>query len=607
MKKIFLALFLIFAASFGLSAQMRQVDEQLAAQYFMQGEYEKSAEIYERLFAQSNSVLYYDYLLRCYENLNDRKSAEKLIQKQQKANPDVLTYYVDLGLLYSRVGEDSKARKQYEKAQDKLVPSHAQVLALGQYFSEKGLPDQAITTFQKGRELMKNPLLFLTELTPLYAKKNLYDVLANEWMDYLLVAPKDIEKVQVQLQNVLSSNTDGTFAMILKTAIGKKLHKYPDNLTYADMLIWLAFQEKDFEFAFIQAKAIDKRSAADAGSQVFRVAMVSASNADYDIAAQAYDYLIKKGKENPYYMECRIGYLDVEFQKATSGFSVSHDEIKTLSQRYKETLVELGKKEETIPLMKNYAVLLAFYANDVQGAADILYEAIEIPTKNKSLIADCKLTLGDILLFAGDVWEASLLYSQVEKAFSNDPLGALAKFRNAKLSYYIGEFEWSKAQLNVLRASTTKLIANDAMELSLLISDNMDEDSTYSALEYYSRADLAFYRNHFDEALLLLDSISTFQYNKAILDEVLMKEAQIRMKQGLYAKADTLLNILITDYSSDILADDALFMLGELYEKNFKNLPKANEYYEKLILDYSASLYVTEARKRLKRNKELLN
>jgi len=208
-----------------------------------------------------------------------------------------------------------------------------------------------------------------------------------------------------------------------------------------------------------------------------------------------------------------------------------------------------------------------------------------------------KIELADILLLTGDVWEASLLYSQVEKAFKNDVVGFEAKYRNARLYYYIGEFSYARAQLDILKAATSKLIANDAMQLSLLISDNMDEDSTTTGLRLYSRADLLLFRNKPEEAFKTLDSINMLGLYHPLFDEVLFQKAEIRLRQGRYADADSLLVKLVNFYQQDLLADDALFKLGELNENIFKNYPRAMEFFERILTDYPGSIFVVDARR----------
>lgn len=286
------------------------------------------------------------------------------------------------------------------------------------------------------------------------------------------------------------------------------------------------------------------------------------------------------------------------FARINHNYSIDSKRFAQLRERYLATFDELGKNERTLPLMRHYATLVAYHGGEAQEAVSMLDDALELPRLKARTRDEIKLELGDLLLFAGQTWDASLLYMQVEKANKDDILGASAKFRNAKLSYYNHDFEWSKSQLNVLRASTSKLIANDAMELSLLISDNMEDDSTYGMLELFADADLMLYRNLLDSAWNIFDHITKLSLSHPLFDEVLMRKAQIRMKQARYTDADSLLQRLIEFYPDDITTDDALMLRAELNEERLGRNEVALECYEKLLLDYPSSLYTDRARKR---------
>ncbi|MDY0216186.1 MAG: tetratricopeptide repeat protein, partial [Bacteroidales bacterium] len=191
------------------------------------------------------------------------------------------------------------------------------------------------------------------------------------------------------------------------------------------------------------------------------------------------------------------------------------------------------------------------------------------------------------------------LYAQVDKDFPNDTLGHTAKFKSAKLSFYIGEFEWAKAQLDILRSATTRLIANDAMELYFTIDDNLDEeDVTNKALQMYASADLLIFKNQDEKALQTLDSIFTVGLYNSLFDEVLYKKAEIKVKQGLYNEADSLLNRMIAFYPSELYVDDAWFLRAEIQHFYLKNKTKAMEFYQELISNFPGSLLTHEARQR---------
>jgi hypothetical protein len=460
--------------------------------------------------------------------------------------------------------------------------------------------DNAANAYLKGRKLMNNPSYFSTELAIIYESRGRYSEMMDEYFTLLATDANYLAFVETRLQVVLLSDRDNKKTEIIKTSLLRKAQKNPENGLYATLIMWFSIQQKDFELAFNQAKSIDKRFK-DNGAKVFELAELCISNKAYDIATEAYQYNINKGELATYYLNSRIGLLNAKYLKITTSLIINKKELNELEKEYNNCIADLGKTASSILLLKNLAHIYAFYSLKTNEAIDLLNEAIAIPNADKNIVANCKLELADIQLFGGDVWEATLLYSQVEKAFKNDPIGFEAKFRNAKLSFYIGEFNWAKAQLDVLKAATSKLIANDAMELSLLISDNMDEDSSTVGLSYYAKAELLAYRNQYNQAMECLDSTRLLGLSHPIFDDVLFKKAEIRIKQGLYKDADSLLQKLVDFYPDGLLADDALFIQAALNENQLNNKIKAMSCLETLIFKYPSSLYTVEARKQFRR------
>jgi tetratricopeptide (TPR) repeat protein len=465
-------------------------------------------------------------------------------------------------------------------------------------FVSVGRLDYAAQTYLKAREKTRNRQLYFNELVGLYQQMGNYAAMTNEYFDLLDNYPSMMNSIQISMQRALQEAPDERLADGVRQALVSRVQEHPENKTYLEMMIWFALQQKDFRFALEQAEAIDARFPDLGGAQLLRVARIAQNNDDLAVAADAYHHLVAKGKDNPYYFDARVGELEVEFAQINHNYTVDSKSLATLQAKYLAAFGELGKNERTIPLMRNYAALMAYHGGDAQAAVDILDDALEIPRLKPQIKDEIKLELGDLLLFAGQTWDASLLYMQVEKANKDDVLGAMGKYRNARLSYYNHDFEWAKSQLDVLRASTSKLIANDAMELSLLISDNMEDDSTYSMLELFADADLLFYRNMLDSALSGFDAVSSHTMSHPLLDEVLMRKAQIKMKQGRYQEADSLLQRLVNFYPYDITADDALMLMAELNEERLDNRDKALQCYEKILIDYPTSLYADRARKR---------
>ncbi len=573
-------------------------DEQLAAQFFQKKEYDKAVILYEKLFKKDGNNINYTYYLYCLIELKDYKTAEKMVRSQIKEFPDRIKFQVDLGYVYTESGDISKANKQFDETIKLIKPDLYQVTEAANSFIIRGQVDYAVAAYRRGSEIIRDYPFYL-ELGDLYNQMGNYALMIDEYLNYLDYNFQNSSIVQTKLQSVLANDSEGTTAEMLRKSLLKRIQKYPDKVFYSEMLLWLSIQEKDFEQALSQAKSIDRRLGEE-GDRIYDLAGLCLSNQSYDVAIEAYNYILKKGKNNPIYVNARIGLLTSRYLKITDSYDYTTSDLLQLESDYISTLEEYGQNNYTIGVMRYLAHLQAFYLDKTEEAIAMLYKAIEITNANPVFIAESKIELADVLLFTGDVWEAKLLYGQVEKAFKNDPVGHMAKFKNAKLSFYIGEFQWAKAQLDVLKAATSKLIANDALQLSVLISDNMDMDSSYAALALYAHADLLLYRNKDELALLTLDSIFGLSGFQPIFDEVWLKKAEIMMKERNFEKASEYLEKIVNDFSYDITADNALFLLADLNENHFNNKEKAMQLYEQLLEDYPGSLFTVEARKRFR-------
>ena len=286
--------------------------------------------------------------------------------------------------------------------------------------------------------------------------------------------------------------------------------------------------------------------------------------------------------------------------KLVEGYDYSNEELLKLEQEYEQFLSKFGKSRMTASIVLELANLEAFYLNDLDKAIQLLDELINYPGIDHKLQAMAKLNLADFYLMKGERWESTLLYSQVDKAYQEDILGHEARFRNAKLSYYVGDFQWAQAQFDILKASTSKLIANDALDLSVFIMDNLGLDTSAAALNLYAQADLMVFQNRFDEAFAKLDTLNREYPAHALEDDMLYLKSKIYHKQRNYSKTAEMLQTIIDQHPEGIRADNAIFELAELYEKHLDDLEKAKMLYETLFIDYSGSTFAVEARKRFR-------
>lgn len=596
MKKTIYILFLLLIQQIAFAQPT--TDEQLALQFYQNREFDKALEYYEKLYNKKSPYEFYSPYLNCLLELKDFKKAEKIVKKQIKQNPENLTYNVDLGAVYNRMEEPSKAKEEWAKAV-KMIKQDDQVFSLANAFIAIKEFDYAIESYLKGRKISQTNYPFNFELADVYKIKGDKLKMINEYLDALDMADSYIQTVQNALQTSFGADADKEQNDLVKGELLKRIQKSPDKTIYSELLIWMQLQLKDYEGAFVQAKALDKRKKEE-GSRVMGLAGLFAQNQQYDLASRAYQYVINLGKDNYHYMNARMELLNVSYSKIVNSGVFNSNDLIELEKKYTTTINDLGKSAETAPLLKNFAHLQAFYLHKTNNAIALLEETIELANLSAIMQAECKLELGDILLMSGDIWEASLRYSQVEKAFKYDVIGQEAKYRVAKISYYTGDFKWAQAQLDVLKGATSKLISNDAMYLSLLISDAMAMDTNVAPLLIFSRADLLAFQNKDSIAIITLDSINTLFPNHDLADDIIYKKAQIELKHGKFDAVAKYYEAIINDYGDGILGDDALFKLAELNDLNFKNIEKAKELYKQLLEKYPGSLYVVEARKRFR-------
>jgi tetratricopeptide (TPR) repeat protein len=599
-KRIFLLLFTLFLMRADIAPAQGQNNQELAMQYSSTGEYDKAVVYFERWYNNDPFAAYQPYL-QCLVALKDYDKAEKMIKKQLRRVPNNLTLYVDMGMLYSAQEKEGEAKQQFEKAIKELTPDVQQVLSLGSAFVERRKLDYALTTYLEGRKMLEGVYPFNFELADVYAQMNNPQKMVEEYLGLLEFNESYLPNIQAILQNKMAFDLEGGLADVIRNSLLRKVQKGGQKTIYNELLYWLLLQEKDFDSALIQAKALDKRND-ETGGRLISLGKLCVTNQEYRVAEECFQYVIAKGRENPNYVSARMELIAARDQKITRTGTYTSQDLLNLDQDYQTTIAELGKTPVTASLVSDYAHLKAFYLDKTEEAIILLEETIAMPRVPPNFLAQCKLELGDILILTGNVWDASLLYSQVDKDFKNDALGREAKFRNARLSYFMGEFEWAAAQLNVLKAATSQLISNDAMSLGLLVMDNMglDSDSNTAPLLIYSKADLYAFCNRTDSALFLLDSLLVTWPGHSLTDETWFKQAGLKLKQGDYAAAQSLYMKVLETYPSDILADDALYRLADLTENKMNDKEQAKTLYEMLLTKYPGSLYVVDARKRFR-------
>ncbi len=597
MNRILITAFLIASVCFAYAQidEDASSDERLAAQYMREGDFESAVVLYEELFASNPGPVIYNNYLQCLLELQEFRKAERVVREQIRINPSSARFQVDLGYVQDKAGDARRVRRHFDGLIKDLPPNPNAVTDLANAFLFREYEDLALQTYLRGRSMLGASHPFNLPLAQLYSRMGENEKMMTEYVDLLLIDESYMENVQGLLQDHL--NNDPVFAKsdALRRILLQRSQQNPQISLFSEMLLWLSLQQKDFPMALRQARVLDRRMEQE-GKLVIEVARLAVSNNAYAVARQGYEFVLENGNLNPYFLEAKVGLLDVKYLQATTGYEIDNDLLKEVEREYLKTIDEMGVRAQTVVLVRNLAHLQAFYLNKTEEATLMLQAVIDVPNVPNRVKAECRIEMADILLLRGDLWDAHLLYAQVDKSFRDDPLAHEARFKNARLSFYMGEFKWAKAQLDVLKAATSRLIANDAMALSLLIQDNLAEDGSSVPLQMFARAEMHTFMNNFHKALATLDSVKEKFPSHQIMDNVMMASAHIFIKTGRYEQADELLAAITEQYPKGLLAADALFERAQLHQKVLQNNEKAMELYQQLITQYPGSLYTVSAR-----------
>ena len=578
----------------------RQVDEQLAYMFLNDKEYDKAADIYQQLYVNRGYYHYFSQYVECLILLDKLDEAEKELKSFIKTDNTTNKWKSNVALAYVflRKNEKDKSDKILKKLINELPEDKNLFNQIANGMRAKDFNEFAIMLYDRGSGVSSMNYKFFMEKAQTYQTMMNFEKATENYLLHLEESPDDYDVVKSRMSFMLRYNIDDSVIDDMRFVLLKKAQDNMDNEIFAELLVWFALQMKDYEIALDQEIALDRRFG-DREYDIIYLAKIARDNEQYDIAIKAYDYLVRKAQEGAYYEDAVVGLIEVQYQNVVSSKSGETAEFYSeFEKRIEKECLELNISDKTAPILIIRADILAFRLNEIEKAIEILENALNLNlTKlNKSRL---KMKLADIYLFKEEVWEATLLYSQVDKSMKEEPIGHEARFKNAQLRYYIGEFDWALAVLNILKSATSKLIANDAMTLSLMITDNLEYDTV--ALQRLAKADFYIYQKRYELANQMLDSVNVYNPNEVSMPCLLMRKAQMAFDNNDYEMADSLYKRVYQGYADSYIADEALLKDAILLEKFLDRKEEAMECYARLIDDYASSVYVAQARNAYRR------
>jgi tetratricopeptide (TPR) repeat protein len=590
-----------------LCISQNHAEIQLANEYVLKGEKKKAVELYRDLSkGDANVPLIHNNYITLLLDLSAYDEAQGYLKKILRRDPENIQYKLDVGLVYVRSGDLNKADRYFREIISEIKSNVQLSKMMSDYLASpaRSLTEYSVLVLIESRQFLGNPYLFCLDLAMLYRIQGQQDKMVREYLSYVTQSSANIQYVKNVMQALLTKPEE---LESLERLLYDKVQENPDMEVYSDLLIWVTMQQKNFYASFIQARAYDKRYKKE-GEKSMEVAKVALDNEDFENASKIYRYVIREFPGSPNHLLARLGLIRAREARVKKSFPVSVDSVKTLIVDYQRFIDKYPDNANSLDATRNEALLFANFLDQKDSAIQILNKLIRNPRASLYLKSKAKLDLGDIYLIKNEPWESTLLYSQVEKTQKENPVGYEAKLKNAKLSYYKGDFRLAQEHLDILKEATTREIANDAMELSMRIKENIAFDSVGEALKQYASVELLLYQNKQDQAIDKLEILKKGQgpaggsvfSNQGILDDVYWLEANIRMKRGEFQPALALLEKITAEYGDDILSDDAYFLQAEIHERQLKNKPKAMELYREFLNKFPGSVYAAEARKRFR-------
>lgn len=584
---------LLLISYFSLLTVSYSQEDFLAKQYFNDGDYDKAVVFYEKLVRKNpRRTDYSEGLVACYQQLERYSDAESFLLKKIEDTYAFPTFFIELGYNYTLQNQAEKSITYYDKALQKIDENPNFGYSVGYRFQKYALLDQAIQAYTRAMAL-KPDLNYDFQLARIYGEQGDIEKMYQSYLNLIAEGRTSRSNILRNIDDFISEDPSNTNNVLLRKVLLKNAQKNPDIL-WNELLSWLFIQQKQYNSAFSQEKAIYKRSEGSSMDRLNSLGQIALEDKDYQSATSIFEYIVENSNSPVAKLNAELHLIDIELVDANS------KRLDAVEKKFDKMIMEYGYESRTLQLQIAYANFLTFKKENATPAIAMLKESLRLPLSRMG-VAYVKLALGDILVFDQKFNQALIYFTQVQKSLKNDVLGQDARFKVAQTSFYKGDFDWALTQLKVLRGSTSQLIANDAMQLSLLISDNSLEDSTQTALKKYARADLLAYQNKNKAAIEALEDILQNHKGEKIEDEALLRQAQLLEGQKSFTDAEFNYQKIVEFYADGILADDAHFALGELYRTRLNEPEKAKNHFEKIIYNYQDSYYFPKARKHFRR------
>ena len=602
-KQVFLYLILF---SITASSQQDITNRYMLAQNYEQaGEFQKAKDIYEELYQkQPANFQFFDALNRVYNQLKEYDKSITIIEQKINSNPADINLYGLLGQTYYLKNDEQKAFQTWDEAIKKFPDNPASYRTMANYAIERRAFDKAIEYLNKGKELSDDNRIFSFDLANIYTLTMRYKDAATEYCSLISDHPNQYQLIESRILAYINKPE------AIEQTIDVVEEYDRNNLVQFDYLLARLLMEKDeLNKAFEIYLEIDKKQN-NQGADLYNFANFAYMEKEYELASKVFNEVIQRYPKSPVITSAKLGYAktmeealnekysenDESWKPFYKTWQINSDEIERVVSAYNE-LVELYPHTEVASeALLRIGDIYLNKKNDL-SSAEKYFDKLINDYRNSHFIFDAYSELSEINVIRDDLSSAEQNLSKIiENGRSAEDQKNLARYELAKVKFYLGDFPSAKNYLNGVLNNLMDNIANDAIDLSLLLNTNMNDSSN---LLIYANAEKLVEQRKYDNASVLFKEITASQQGFMLQHRAKLKEAEIELAIGNLEVSVSLLLEISSEEEKNIYADRALFLLGRIYQYGLKDDVKASGMYESLLAKFPNSLYLDKAREEI--------
>lgn len=591
MRLVLIILFTIYAVN------AWSQNESIANHYFDKNDYEKALISYQELLkSQPHNNNFFSRVVDCHQALFQYEKAFELLNTKYEKTKNPI-FLVDLGHHFNLQKNENEKNKYFNQAFETLNINKNYAISMAVIFEKKSYLKEAIRAYEIAQA--ENPGIYDYQIGLLHGQNGDIERMINKLLDISYQSENYMASVQNQFVFYMRNDPDESFANYLRKSLLLKVQKTQD-IFWNRYLSWLFIQLKQYDKAFVQEKAIYKRDPENFYNFMF-LAQMTYEQKEYAYTKEICDFILINTTDPYQITEANYYLLNIKINNSQpADYEIISKEIELL-------LDKLGKNERSLAIIKLYANFSTFFLHQPEKGRELLENALTYKINQKEM-SNLKLDLGDVYLYEEKFNLALLQYAQVESELNNDPIGHEANLKLAKTNYFKGDRLWAQDQFKALKSASSQLIANDALEYYMLLSDNETSiDTINNPLNKFTKADLFYFQNKKDKSLALFNEILNETSDEDIKDDVLFRIAKIYQETNHDEKALNAFEKIINNHQGSVFRDESYYLAALIYLKKLDEI-KAKQYLEVVLDKHQDSIYFIEARQKLRelidKNKE---